>query len=433
MSEWKELVCTRSGERCYYQRHASGLPVYVWPKENYSTTYAVFATRYGAIDTAFVESNATEPTVLPAGIAHYLEHKLFENEDCDAFERYAATGANANAYTSYDHTAYLFSCTQNPYDSLEILLDFVQSPYFTEQTVEKERGIIGQEIRMCEDSPSRRVFCNLMTALYHNHPVRIDIAGTVESIAEITPELLYGCYRNFYNLHNMVLVVAGNITCDEVQAVADRLLKPAPEGVPQRAPVAEPLTAAQPRIEVHMPVAVPLFYLGYKVPFDTRSGLHDESAKQIAAAQVLEELIGGKANPLYASLMEQGLINPSFEVSYFSGPGYGVWLMGGESVDPDEVCAAFKQEIARLKEQGIPPEEFETARNAVYGRMISQTDNVESCGDLLIEAHLCGRSPFSVLDEVASLDIQSVYDRLLTDFDEQACALSLVLPITSEV
>ena len=430
MSNWKEIVDNRSGERCYYQRHSSGLPLYVWPKKQYATTYAVFASRYGAIDTAFVEPGADAPTVLPAGIAHYLEHKLFENEDCDAFERYAATGANANAYTSYDHTAYLFSCTQHPYESLEILLDFVQSPYFTQQTVEKERGIIGQEIRMCEDSPSRRVFCNLMTALYHHHPVRVDIAGTVESIAEITPELLYSCYRNFYNLNNMVLAIAGNITCDGVQAIADRLLKPSPAGVPERAPVSEPRTAAQPRIEVAMPVAVPLFYLGYKVPFDAEQGLHDETARRIAAAQVLEELIGGRANPLYASLMDQGLINPSFDVSYFSGPGYGVWLVGGESADPDGVSAAFKAEIARLKQEGISPEDFEIARNAVYGRLISQTDNVETCGDMLIDAHLCGREPFSVLDEVASLDIQSVYDRVLTDFDDAACALSLVTPLT---
>lgn len=429
MSEWNIITDPRSGEVCYYQQHHSGLPIYVWPKENYSTTYAVFATRYGAIDTAFVEPGAQTPIVLPAGIAHFLEHKLFENEDCDAFERYAATGANANAYTSYDHTAYLFSCTRQATDSLEILLDFVQNPYFTEKTVEKEQGIIGQEIRMCEDSPSRRVFCNLMTALYHQHPVRVDIAGTVDSIAQITPELLHGCYRNFYNLRNMVLAVSGNITCDEVQAVADRLLKPSPEGVPTRAAVTEPRHAARSRIETEMPVAVPLFYLGYKVPMDTEKGLQEESARQIAAAQVLEELIGGEANPLYAALMDDGLINSSFDVSYFSGPGYGVWLVGGESADPDGVCSAFKQEISRLKKEGISPDDFEMARNAVYGRLISQTDNVETCGDLLIESHLCGRSVFSVLDEVASLDIKSVYDRLLTDFDEQACSLSLILPI----
>ena len=428
MCEWQQQVCKQTGECFYYRRHESGLPLYVWPKEGYVTAYAAFATRYGAIDTAFIQPGEEQPTILPAGIAHYLEHKLFENEDCDAFERYAETGANANAYTSFDHTAYLFSCTQNLEESLNILLDFVQKPYFTQQTVDKERGIIGQEIRMGEDSPGRRVFCNLLQALYINHPVRVDIAGTVESIQEITPELLYGCYHTFYTLNNMALVVAGNVTCEQVQKAADRWLKPGGVPAPRRAPLQEPHQAASRRVEEVMPVAEPLFYMGYKVPFDTENGLLNESARQTAAAAVLEELIGGRANPLYARLMEQGLINPSFDVSYFNGPGHGTWLIGGESADPDAVCAAFREEIARLKRDGIPKEEFIAARNAVYGRMISQMDNVESCGDLLLDGYLCERDPFSVLDEVATLDVQSVYDRLQTDFDEEACALSVVKP-----
>lgn len=406
--------------------HSSGLPIYVWPKGGYASAYAVFATNYGAIDTAYIDPETKQTVGLPAGIAHYLEHKLFENEECDAFERYAKTGANANAYTSFDHTAYLFSCTQNLTESLEILLDFVQDPYFTEQTVEKERGIIGQEIRMCEDSPSRTVFCNLLTALYHHHPVRIDIAGTVESIAQITPELLYGCYESFYNLQNMVLSVSGNVTCEQVEAVADRLLKPASGTVPPRAPVAEPHTAARSRVEVRMPVAEPLFYLGYKVPLD---GVKSESAADLAAADVLQELLGGRANPLYAELMRKGLINASFGLEYFDGPGYGVWIVGGESHDPEAVCDAFRAEVARLKQEGITPEEFEAARNAVYGRMVSQLDNVEACGDVILEAHFGGRSPFAALDEVAALDIQSVYRRIERDFSDDASALSLVLPI----
>ena len=181
----------RTGERCVRIDHPSGLPIFVCPKPGYQSAYAVFAVKYGSVDTAFVE-NGREVEV-PAGIAHYLEHKLFENEDCDAFQRYARTGASANAYTSFERTAYLFSCTERLEESLEILLDFVQRPYFTEETVKKEQGIIGHEIRMCEDSPNRRVLFNLLKALYHECPVRIDIAGTVESIAEIRPELLYGC------------------------------------------------------------------------------------------------------------------------------------------------------------------------------------------------------------------------------------------------
>ncbi len=427
MSNWKELRCSHTGERCYYLKHHSGLPLYVWPKEGYVSSYAVFATNYGAIDTAYLHPETGERVELPAGIAHYLEHKLFENEECDAFERYAKTGANANAYTSFDHTAYLFSCTQNLEESLEILLDFVQDPYFTEQTVEKERGIIGQEIRMCEDSPSRTVFCNLLTALYHHHPVRIDIAGTVESIAQITPELLYGCYKSFYDLSNMVLSVSGNVTCEQVERLADRLLKPSQTVAPTRAPINEPFEAATPRVEVRMPVAEPLFYLGYKVP--QANTMQRESAGALAAAEVLQELLGGRANPLYAKLMREGLINASFGLEYFDGPGYGVWILGGESHSPEAVCEAFREEIARLKRDGISAEEFEAARNAVYGRMVSQLDNIEACGDMVLEAHFSGYSPFVLLDEVATLSIQSVCQRLENDFSEQAAALSLVLPL----
>ena len=428
MSNWEALTCQHTQETCYYLKHRSGLPIYVWPKEGYVSSYAVFGTRYGSVDTAYIDPQSGKTVELPAGIAHYLEHKLFENEECDAFERYAKTGANANAYTSFDQTAYLFSCTQNLSESLEILLDFVQDPYFTEQTVEKERGIIGQEIRMCEDSPSRNVFCNLLEALYHRHPVRVDIAGTVESIAEITPELLYGCYERFYDLQNMVLSVAGNVTCEQVEEIADRLLKPSKGIVPKRVPLDEPRTAASSRVEVRMPVSEPLFYLGYKVPRDTSEGLEYECAKDAAASAVLQELLGGRSNPMYADLMKRGWINGTFGLEYFSGPGYGVWIVGGESNQPEAVCDVFRAEIKRLKEQGITDEEFESARNAVYGQLISQFDSVESCGDILLDAHFTEKSPFALLDEVAALDIQLVYERVLRDFDDDASALSLVLP-----
>ena len=428
MAEWKELRCARMGECCYYLKHASGLPIYVWPKRDYTTAYAVFATKYGAIDTACLADGNT--VVLPAGIAHYLEHKLFENEDCDAFERYAETGANANAFTSFDQTAYLFSCTQNVTASLEILLDFVQKPYFTEQTVEKERGIIGQEIRMGEDSPFRCVFINLLAALYREHPVHTDIAGTVESIAEITPELLYQCYNTYYNLHNMVLAVTGNITCEQVEEVADRLLRTCEPNVPTRPPVNEPCEAATPCVEVSMPVAVPLFYLGYKAPLDTSKGLFGETPSALAAAEVLEELLGGKSSALYASLMEQELINTSFDVEYFNGPGYGVWIIGGESRDPEAVATAVRSEVARLQREGIREADFIAARNAVYGQMIAQLDNPEACGDLLVDAHLDGYGPFEPLEAVAALTVEDVMRRLMMDFDEQASSLSIVNPLS---
>ena len=413
----------RTGERCVRIDHPSGLPIFVCPKPGYQSAYAVFAVKYGSVDTAFVE-NGREVEV-PAGIAHYLEHKLFENEDCDAFQRYARTGASANAYTSFERTAYLFSCTERLEESLEILLDFVQRPYFTEETVKKEQGIIGQEIRMCEDSPNRRVLFNLLKALYHECPVRIDIAGTVESIAEITPELLYGCYRSFYNLHNMVLVVAGNADLEAVLRTADKVLKPAPAWDLRRTAAEEPVRAARSRVEEIMPVAAPLFYYGYKCP---GRGTDYRPAEELAAADVLLELLVGRSSPLYARLLEQGLINDSFGGQYFEGPGYAAWLFGGESRDPDEVAAAIREEIGRLRRERISEEDFLMARNMVYGRLVSALNDVENCGDFLVSDYFYGREPFRLIDTAADLDIQSMYALLDDGFLPESAALSVVRP-----
>ena len=421
----RDYVDERTGERCVRIDHPSGLPIFVWPKPGYQSGYAVFATRYGSIDTAFEQDGVK--TEVPAGIAHYLEHKLFENEDCDAFERYAKTGASANAYTSFDRTAYLFSCTGRLEESLEILLDFVQSPYFTEETVKKEQGIIGQEIRMCEDSPSRRVLFNLLKALYHRHPVNIDIAGTVESIADITPELLYGCYRQFYNLRNMALCVAGNVTPEQVLTVADRALKPAPPFTLERTPVDEPEAAVQERVEAVMPVSAPLFYLGFK----EAAGGRVRTPEELAAADVLLELLTGKASPLYARLMKQGLINTSFGAEFFEGPGYAAWLFGGESRDPDAAADAIRAEIDRLRREGVPPGDFIAARNAVYGRIVASLNDVENCGDSLVSDHFYSREPFSLIDAAATLGVQSVETMLRDGLKPAASALSVIRPSAS--
>ncbi len=249
----------------YYEiDHPSGLKILVYPKEKYTSTYAMFGTHYGSIDTDFRLSGETEFTSVPEGIAHFLEHKLFESEDLDAFERYAKTGASANAYTSFDKTCYLFSCTDNFTDSLEILLDFVTHPYFTEATVQKEQGIIGQEIQMCRDEAGWESLFLLLRAMYRNCPVRIDIAGTVESISHITADLLYKCYNTFYNLSNMVLCVAGNVTPEAVLEVADRILKPATPVNIERKFHEEPRAVKEEYAEETLAVASPIFSLGFK-------------------------------------------------------------------------------------------------------------------------------------------------------------------------
>ena len=418
-------VCTdpRTGERVIRIDHPSGLTVYLWPKPGNQSSYAVCAARYGSIDNRF-EIDGTLREV-PAGIAHYLEHKLFENEDCDAFQQYAKTGASANAFTSFDKTAYLFSCTGAIGPSLEILLRLVQTPWFTEENVEKERGIIAQEIRMYEDSPGSRVFSNLLRCMYSRHPVRTDIAGTVESIAAITPELLYSCYHAFYNLHNMVLAVAGNVTPEEVTEAADRLLKPAPPFTLARTDPEEPPEVAVPRITEKMEVAAPLFYYGYKLPV---SGTRAPDAPLSTGLAALLELLAGHASPLYARLLAEGLINQKFGMEVFDGPGYAALLFGGESRDPEAVATAIRQEAERMSREGIDPAAFTAVRNALYGDALMSLSETEDCGDALVGAHFRGESPFADIEAAAALTKEAV-EALLPLLDPDKTVLSVIEPL----
>ncbi len=425
-STWQEICERHTGECCYKMVHPTGLTIFVCPKKGYRSTYAMFGTRYGSIDTSFLTDDDEKPTELPAGIAHFLEHKLFENEDSNAFARYAKTGASANAYTSFDRTAYLFSCTDKFEESLNILLDFVQTPYFTEQTVRKEQGIIGQEIRMGEDSPSRRVLFNLLRSLYHKHPVKTDIAGTIDSIGQITPELLYGCYNTFYTLYNMVLVVSGNVTPEQVLAVADKTLKKAVNRGAKRAAIDEPAEVVKPRIEQKMPVSSPLFYYGYKDYLP--EGISYRTPEQLAAAGVLLEVMAGRSSQLYNQLMNQGLINSSFSFDYFDGPGYGVWMFGGESANPDAVASSISDEIARLRADGISEDAFESARNALYGRQVASLNDVDNVSDSLMNDYFAGRQPFSAVEAAASLSRQAVLKLLDTCFGENQASLSIISP-----
>ncbi|HEX3038570.1 MAG TPA: pitrilysin family protein [Oscillospiraceae bacterium] len=421
----KKISSKRVGDSYYQIDHPSGLQILVYPKENSHSTYAVFGTKYGSVDTCFKRSDENVISEVPAGIAHFLEHKLFESEDGDAFSRYAKTGASANAYTSFDVTCYLFSCTENVYESLEILLDFVQSPYFTEQTVQKEQGIIGQEIRMYDDDPQWRVMFNLLRALYHNHPVKVDIAGTVDSISKITPDYLYRCYHTFYNLNNMALCVAGNVDVDKVLALADKILKPSKPVSIDRVFKEEPLEIVKSRTEQKLSVAVPLFQLGFKEPTAKRL-----TAKEMAETDILLEVMASDASPLFRKLLDAGLINESsFSNEYFEGPGYAAVIFAGESKDPDAVADAIKQEAIRLRTEGIDKDAFERAKKAVYGRNVASLNSAENIANALVALTFTNRELFGYMDDIANADLQSVQKRLSVQLNADYSALSIVSPL----
>lgn len=409
-------------EKYYLINHPTGLKIYVMPKENYSSAYAVFGTKYGSIDTRFKRSDKNEWTEVPEGIAHFLEHKLFESEDLDAFARYAKTGASANAYTSFDKTCYLFQCSNNFEDSLEILLDFVQNPYFTPETVQKEQGIIGQEITMYYDVPGWMSSFNLLRCLYHKHPVRIDIAGTVESIAQITDKLLYDCYNTFYNLHNMALAVVGNVTVEQVLNVCDKYLKPAEPLSIEKSFEDEPDTIVKNYEEYHLAMSVPVFSFGYKEACKKPI----QSQKDYIETNILLSVIAGRTSKLYNDLYNEGLLNDNFSTEYFIGYGYEAVMFEGESKDPQAVADAIKAEIARLKKDGIDKEQFETVRRALYGKEIMSYNDIDSVANSFIACDFNEWDIFEAMDIYRNVTAEDIQNRLNSMMSEDKSALSVV-------
>lgn len=423
MSETKQTVITNNtGDSLIRIDHKSGLTIYVCEMEGFSTTEALFATKYGSINTQFRTAADDDYCIVPEGIAHFLEHKLFENEDCDVFSLYAKTGASANAFTSFDKTAYLFSCTDNYKESLEILLSFVQDPYFTKESVEKELGIIGQEISMTNDNPGWRVFFNMLRGLYHEHPVKIDIAGTHESIAEITPELLYRCYNTFYNLHNMVLSVAGKCKAEEVIEIADRLLKPCEDIKLETVFPEEPEAAVREEFTETAPVGAPVFNLGIKC----RPKTGYDNLKAEMEAYIAMQLISNASSPLYQSMMEEGLINNTFTNEVFNGDGYFCIIFDGESEEPQKVRDRIFAEIARVREAGLDPELFDEIRKSTYGVMVQEMNNVSAVANLMMNAHMAGVSPFDTIKILSEMTLEDVNRFLREEINTEHSTLSIV-------
>lgn len=419
----KEIKNELLNEKYYDIDHTSGLKILVMPKENYSSSYAIFATKYGSIDTMIQMKDGSFKEI-PEGTAHFLEHKLFESEDLDAFERFAKTGASANAYTSFDRTGYLFSCSANFKKNLEILLDFVQNPYFTQATVEKEQGIIGQEIDMYKDVPDWEVMFNCLMNMYHNLPVRIDIAGTHESIAQISAETLYGCYDNFYNLHNMVLSVAGNVSVDEVIEVADKMLKPVEGKMAQRKVIYEPKEVVSSYVEEKLSVATPQFMFGFKENRDTP----ERTAKEEVTMEILLDMISGQSSELYRRLFDGKLINNSFGFEYFTGFGYSCVFFAGESTEPKAVADEIVKEIKSFRENGFDKAAFDRTKKKLYGRMIMGMNDVDGIANNMAISYFAGEDIFTDFEIYKTVTLEDVEELFKNTLDENYSVLSVIKP-----
>lgn len=406
-------------DEIYYKiNHTSGLTVYVMSKENCKSSFAVFSTNYGSIDNSFTV-DGSEYT-FPDGVAHFLEHKLFESPDLGAFERYAKTGADANAFTSFDVTSYIFSCADNFEASLEILLDFVKHPYFTKENVKKEQGIIAQEIKMYDDDSDWKLLFGLLKAMYKDNPIGTELAGTVNSIAEINEEILYKCYNTFYNNHNMVLAVAGNVTIEQVLTVADKCLS-YEEPVDVKRKTYPDGDIVKNYTEKCMNVNKSKFKFGYKEPAEKSSDL-----KYIISVSIALELIISKTTDFYEELLEKELINASFECEHFYGRGFNVISFGGESDNPEEVCRLIKERIARLKKYGVDEDDFECIRRKKYGSEIKSFNHIETLANALASLHFQGNGIFDIFEIYKTISKKDIDEVIRNSFDENKCVLSLV-------
>jgi peptidase M16-like protein len=422
MMEKNIIKSERTGDSCIHVKHKSGLDIYICEMPGFSSVEALFGTKYGSVNTMFKMRDDEEYTVVPEGIAHFLEHKLFENEDCDVFELYAKTGASGNAFTSFDKTCYLFNCTKNYQESLRILLDFVQKPYFTQATVDKEQGIIGQEIKMTNDNPDWRLFFNLLRGMYHNHPVKIDIAGTVESIAQIDAELLYKCYYTFYNLNNMVLSIAGNIKAEEVLAICDECLKPCEDKGLETVFPDEPESIVTPEIYENQPVGATLFSIGYKCA----SCLGMERLKKTMAASIAASMLTDASTDMYKKLLDEEIINSSFASEVFYGDGYFTVIFSGESDKPEIVRKSLDDEIKRIISDGLDEKSFARIKKSTYGSLIRELNNVEAVANLLINSHMDGVSPYDTISVLSELSSGDVYEFIKNEFCSDKTVLSVI-------
>ena len=414
------------GEQLYSEKLENGLTVFVDVKKGFNKSYAFFATDYGGADRRFQHGGKWIDT--PMGVAHFLEHKMFDTEDGNALTNLAAGGASPNAFTSSDMTAYYFESTEKFKDNLEILLDFVSVPYFTPESVEKEQGIIAQEIRMTEDDPEHAVYYGLMRALYANNPVRDPIAGTVDSIADITADTLYSCHKVFYNPSNMVLCVVGDVDPDEITATARKILPRHAGEVPRRdygpAETLKPVTTFS---EEEMEVSRPIFHIGAKAqPF--KSG--DKVLLQELTGTLALEILAGHSSPFYKKLYDEGLINSGFSAAYEYTAGIAYALAGGESSQPDKVFNAFKLETARLIKEGPDEKLFNRQKKALLGRQISAFNSFENISLNLTRGHFKNYDAFLASNLLSGITAQDVTEYLDKFLAPDNMALHIVRPKT---
>jgi len=430
MIKWEKKFSEKLNEYRQEGVNEYGLKIIVVPKK-FTKSYAIIGTKYGSNDSSF------NGTVVPDGIAHFLEHKLFEQPNGgNAFDEFAKTGANSNAFTSFTQTCYLFSATEHIDENLRILLNFVYSPYFTDENVAKEQGIIGQEIKMYDDEPNWRVFFNCLGLMFKNYPVRKDIAGTATSISQITPATLNVCYNTFYHPSNMVLVCVGDFTPEGVEAILGEELKKVNISKSyreiERDFPKEPKEVAGKEKVQKLDVGMPLFMIGFKGrvdhPVRSASTPPEEGNWSLQHERIVSEIamecVIGRTSHLFENLYESGLINDSFSAEYSAEIGYSYMAIGGESTRPREVFDEIKKAIAFGLE--VSEEDFKRVKSAMLGAFYREFNDSESLGRVYLDDALVGIDTFGYVGELEEVSLGEVRSRVKELFNGERMVLSIV-------
>ncbi|EIJ81430.1 YmfH [Bacillus methanolicus PB1] len=426
----RKITFDQLQEELYYEKLENGLDVYILPKKGFNKTYATFTTKYGSVDNTFVPLNKNEFITVPDGIAHFLEHKLFEKEDGDVFQQFSRQGASANAFTSFTRTSYLFSSTSDVELNLETLINFVQDPYFTEKTVEKEKGIIGQEITMYDDNPDWRLYFGLIENLYKNHPVRIDIAGTVESISEITKDMLYECYYTFYHPSNMLLFVVGPVDPEKImnQIIENQSKKKyynQPE-IKRQFPD-EPKESAEKKKVLKMNVQTSKCLFGIKALDVNQSG--EQMLKNELTINVMLDVLFGKSSNNYNDLYNEGLIDDTFSYDYTQEQGFGFAMVGGDTNDPDRLAGKIEKMFINAKEGNIFTEEnLERAKRKKIGSFLRAINSPEYIANQFTRYAYNDMNLFDIVPTLESITLNDVKKVADTFIAEERFSVCQVVP-----
>ncbi|SHF53067.1 EF-P 5-aminopentanol modification-associated protein YfmH [Ornithinibacillus halophilus] len=407
-------------ETLYKEELDNGLTVFLLPRPEMSKAYGIFSTDYGSIDQTFVPLGEEEKTTVPEGIAHFLEHKLFEKEDRDVFADFGKQGASANAYTSFTKTAYLFSATNHIEDNVKTLIDFVQDPYFSEQSVEKEKGIIAQEIKMYDDQPDWQSFMGTIKGMFKNHPVNVDIAGTVESINKITKDDLYTCYNTFYHPENMVLFIAGNFEPDSMlQLIKENQAAKKFEKMEEikRDFPNEPEEVAMSENKMIMPVSVAKCTIGIK------ESVSELDADQFIQKDLLQDMIisylFAKSGKFYQQLYDENLIDDSFYYETSLEKNFGYSLIGGNTHDPEKFVSKLKQLLLSTQDMTISEKDFERMKKKKIGQLLRAMNSLEFIASKYIHYHMQGVDFFTLINKIQELQLEDANGFLINWIDEK--------------